>query len=192
MDNQGRDDATTPQDDRVVAERAAGSVTGAKGAGIRRAFARIPGGAEATQATEVTQAELSDVRGETVVLDRSGAERIEAQSVTMERSGAQTIDAGAVQMNRSGVVALGSDSSVLQHSTAVQVVAEDVTLTDSKVVWLLSERTNATNVAAILFSGAVDGDMRTVFTPKSAAVFGAACGAAAVVLQLAIRRFTRR
>lgn len=187
-----QDQSSNQSDDHVVAERASRVVSGGPGARIRRTMFKLPATREQVPATEASEAELSAVTAEIVLLDRSGAERITAERVSMERSGAQTIDAKSAQLERSGVVALGSDHSVLLHSSAVQVVAEEARISRSRILWLSSTRATLDGSSVLFFSGSADGDVRATFTPRTAMIFGAACGLALVVARALVNGVTRR
>jgi hypothetical protein len=179
-------------DDRVVAERAARPVAGGPAAAIRKTLFKLPGSREQVPATEAVEADLSDITATTVMLDRSGAERITAERVSMERSGARIIDAKSAQLDRSGVVALGSDHTVLLNSSAIQVVAEEARITRSRAIWISTERATIQDSSMVIFSGTAEGDIRTAFTPRTAALFGGACGLAIVAFNALLRGTTRR
>jgi hypothetical protein len=167
------------------------SATRGPGATIRRTMFKLPGSREQVPATEAVDADLSDINAETVMLERSGAERVTADRVSMERSGAKSVEAKSAQLDRSGVVALGSDHSVLLHSSAVQVVAEEARVSRSRVVWLSAERATIEDSRMVIFNGTADGDVHTLFTARSAATFGAALGLVVVVLSVLLRGLRR-
>lgn len=159
---------------------------------IRESTYKQPGGRVETPATEASDAELSSVTGATVLLNRSGSEQITAERVTMERSGARTIDAKSVQLDHSGVVALGSEHTVLLRSSAVQVVAEEARLSRSTVAFLFSDKVELADDSRVLFfSGSANGDVRTTFTPRTAAIFGGALGLVLAALLLLARALAR-
>jgi hypothetical protein len=188
----------TPSDDRVVDERMQRPETPADVARqaetgtVRETLYKLPGSREQVPATEATQAELRSITATTVLMDRSGAESITADRVQLERSGSKSIDTKSAQLDRSGVVALGSEHTVLLHSSAVQVVAEEARVTDSTVVWLTTERASLENSLVILFAGTAEGDVQPVFTPQTAAIFGAAAGGLLALLSLVLRGRSRR
>lgn len=184
--------AERSDDDRVVAEGASRPVSGGPGATIRKTLFKLPGSREQVPATEAVEAELSEINAATVMLDRSGAELITSERVSMSRSGAKTIDTKSAQLDHSGVVALGSDHTVLLNSSAVQVVAEEARVTRSKVFWLSTQRASVDGSRMFVFSGSAEGDVRTVFTPRTAVLCGAAFGLVVVLLNVLLRGPARR
>lgn len=129
---------------------------------------------EEAPATEAQGAQLRDVSAETVMMNQSQSEKVTGERVIMDRSGAKTIDAKSAQLDHSGAVALGADNAVLLHSGAVQVVSEEARLNHSQVVFLSSEQAEIENSRIVFFAGSAGGDFRTVFTPVTAAIAGAA------------------
>src|SRR4029079_906529 len=105
------------EDDRVLAEAAARPTSGGPGAAIRRTMFKLPGSREQVPATETEDAEPSSVTATTVLMNRSGAERVTAGRGTMDEAGGGTIDAKSTQLDHSGVVALGSEHTVLLNSS---------------------------------------------------------------------------
>jgi hypothetical protein len=159
---------------------------------IRKTIFKKPGGREETPATAADDAELSAVQGETVLLNRSGSERITAERISMDRSGARSIEAKSAQLDRSGVVALGSEHTVLLHSSAVQVVAEEARLSRSAVGFLFSDKVELTDDSRVFFfAGSANGDVRALFTPRSAAAFGAVVGLVVTCFLLLARLLAR-
>jgi hypothetical protein len=158
---------------------------------IRETTYKQPGSREQVPATEAQGAELRSIEATTVLLERSGAERITAERVSMDRSGAKSLDAKSAQLERSGVVALGSEHTVLLHSSAVQVVAEETRLSHSTAVFVQSERATLTDSRVGVFIGTADGDVRATFTSRSAAIFGATAGGVFALLTMLLTRGRR-
>jgi len=109
----------------------------------------------------------------------------------MERSGARTIDAKSAQLDHSGVVALGSEHTVLLNSSAVQVVAGEARITKSRALWISAEKASIDGSSMLIFSGTTEGDVYTTFTPRTAALFGAAFGLVVVLLNALLRGSVR-
>jgi hypothetical protein len=211
------DEPRDKQDDRVVSERAqapspatpvvGGSLTdadtisqpGQVGApdddsddeSIRQTTYKLPGSREQVPATAATGAELRSVEATTALLERSGAEQVTAERVTLDRSGAKSIDAKSAQLDRSGVVALGSEQAVLLNSSAVQVVAEEARLSKSKALFVQADRVTLEGSRVVVLAGAAEGDVQTVFTRETAAVFGAALGFVFALLTIVLTRGRR-
>ena len=159
---------------------------------IRETTYKQPGGRVEAPATEASDTELSAVNATTVLMNRSGSEQVTAERVTMERSGARSLDTKSAQLERSGVVALGSEHTVLLHSSAVQVVAEEARLSHSAAAFLFSDKVELSDDSRVLlFAGTATGDVRAAFTPRTAAIFGAAAGVALAVVLLLARAIGR-
>lgn len=183
----GLDDADTQSEPGQIGSSAV-SPAPVNGA-IRATTYKLPGSREQVPATEASGAELRSIEANTVLLDRSGVERISAERVSMNRSGAKSLDAKSAQLDRSGVVALGSEHTVLLHSSAIQVVAEEARLSKSRAVFVTAERATLEDTRVMVLAGQVEGDVSAVFTRGTAAAFGAALGA---VFALVVMLFSRR
>jgi hypothetical protein len=162
------------------------------GQSIRDTTYKQPGGRVETPATKTSDAELTTVNATTVLMNRSGSEQVTAERVTMERCGARSVDTKSAQLDRSGVVALSSEHTVLLRSSAVQVVAEEARLSRSSVAFLFSDKVELSDDSRVLFfAGSATGDVRAAFTPRTAAIFGAAAGVAVTALLLLARAIGR-
>lgn len=159
---------------------------------IRETTYKMPATRESAQATEATQTDLKNIEAQTVMMKQSGAERITADRVTMEQSGAKTLEAKSAQLDQSGVVALSSDHTVLMQSSAVQVVAEEARLTKSSAVFVNAKQAHLEDSRVVVFSGTADGDVKTIFTPITAAALGAACGLIFAITTIIARALTAR
>lgn len=189
------DYATAPTEpDDVVSEpgQLSGKRKKRRGERIRETLYKLPGTREQVPATEATQTDLGEITATTVLLDRSGSERIAADRVSLDRSGARTIDAKSVQLDRSGVVALGADHAVLLHSSAIQVVSEEARLTDSSVFFLSTDNASLVNSRVVFFNGCTEGDVNTVMTTRTAGVVAGIIAVALVILMLLGRTESNR
>ena len=160
--------------------------------GIRETTYKLPATREAAKATEVTGADLKNVAAETVMMKQSGAEHITADRVTMEQSGAKTLETKSAQLDQSGVVALSSDHAVVMQSSVVQVVADEVRMSKSSAVFVNAKQAHIEQSGIVVFAGTAEGDIKTVFTPTTAAVMGAAFGLIFAIASLIIRLVTAR
>lgn len=179
----GADIGAAVQDAQQQRRAGLDSITGV----IRETLYKKPGSREQVPAQSGEGVELQSVSGETIMLDRSGAEQVSAERVQMERSGARTIDAKSVQMENSGAVALSSDSSVLLHSNAVQLVTDEARLSHSSVVFLNAGNATLEQSRVVVFAGNATGDVQTLLTARSAATLGGAFAAALLLLGLLLR-----
>ena len=160
--------------------------------GIREITYKQPATRESANATEATQTDLKNIEAQAVMMKQSGAERITADRVTMERSGAKTLETKSAQLDQSGVVALSSDHTVLMQSSAVQVVAEDVRLSKSSAVFVNARQAHIEQSRIVFFSGSADGELKTVFTPTTAAILGAAFGLVFAIVTMIVKAATDR
>jgi hypothetical protein len=170
-----------------VSKAAGGPHNSDKPAGIRETTYKQPATREEAPATEAVRSDLRDVQAETVMLDRSKSERVSGARVVMERSAAKSIEAKSAQLDRSAVVALGTEHAVLLRSRAVQVVSEHARLNRSQAVILAAGNAEIENSRIILFAGNASGDVRTVFTPLTAAIAGAGIGFVLLALGALLR-----
>lgn len=160
--------------------------------GVREITYKMPATRESAPATEAERADLNNVEAQTVMMKQSGAEHITADRVVMEQSGAKTLETKSAQLDQSGVVALGSDHTVLMQSSAVQVVGEDVKLSKSSAVIVSAGQAHIEESNILLFAGTADGDVKSVFTPTTAAALGAAFGLVFALASLILRVLSNR
>jgi hypothetical protein len=74
----------------------------------------------------------------------------------------------------------------------VQVVAEEARLSRSAVAFLFSDKVElADDSRVFFFAGSADGEVRALFTPRTAAVFGGAVGLVLAGLLLLGRALSR-
>ena len=159
---------------------------------IRETTYKLPATRESANATEATQTDLKNIEAQTVMMTQSGAEHITADRVTMERSGAKTLETKSAQLDQSGVLALSSDHTVLMQSSAVQVVAEEVRLSKSSAVFVNARQAHIEQSRIVFFSGTAAGDVKTIFTPTTAAILGAAFGLVLAIASIIGRAATAR
>lgn len=160
--------------------------------GIRETTYKLPATREAARATEATQTDLKNIEAQTVMMKQSGAERITADRVTMEQSGAKTLETKSAQLDQSGVLALSSDYTVLMQSSAVQVVAEEVRLSKSRAIFVNAKQAHLEGSKVVFFSGTAEGDVKTLFTPATAGVLGAAFGLVFAIAAMIARAASSR
>lgn len=160
-------------------------------AGVRDTIWKQPGGKVPAPAKEATRAEVGDINASTVLLDRSGSERITAERVSMDRSGAKALEAKSAQLDQSGAVTIGADNVVLLKSSAVQVVAQEARVKDSSVVVLSADRATVEGSRIVLFAGQADGPFDALLTPAAAAALGGAFGGMLALVLLLFRSRSR-
>lgn len=179
----GEDIGAAMRDAQEQRRTALDSITGV----IRETLYKKPGSREQVPAQSGDGVDLQNVSGETIMLDRSGAEQISGERIQMERSGARTIDAKSVQMENSGAVALSSDSAVLLHSNAVQLVTDEARLSHSSVVFLNAGNATLENSNVVFFAGNATGDVQPLLTTRTAGILGGAIAVALLLLGLLLR-----
>ena len=145
-----------------------------------------------TAATELLRAEAGDVRADMISMDRAGAEQVIAERVVMTNSGARTVDACSAQVDRSGILAVRSDKAVFYNSTAVAVATDEARIVRGRVLLLKADHVTVEGDASIaVFAGAGSESLRPLLDARGAAAFGAALGAALLLVGPVLRRLFR-
>jgi hypothetical protein len=117
------------------------------------------------------------IAADRVVLHSSAAKSIDAETVAMHSSAAQRVVADTIRMVQSQAFSAHVETLAVEQSNLGLVRATDATLADSTVFALVSDRVQAANVSTVwLIARQVEGEVKTVFDARSAAVFGAALG----------------
>jgi hypothetical protein len=143
-------------------------------------------------ASELLHADAGNVEATTVTMDHSGAESISAERVIMDQSDAKRLEARSAQLERSGVLMLKADRAAIHGSSVGVVQANELRLAKSRAVVTVSGgATVEGDLKSVLYIGPVDGNVRTMLTPVTAAGFGAGLG---IVFLLAgiVRRLVGR
>ena len=156
------------------------------GADLPRIILKDAAGNAPLAASELLDADSRDVRAETVLMERSGAEAITAERVSIVESGARSIEARSAQVDRSGVLALTGQQVVLQDSSAVSVTADEVRLVKGFAVFVRAEKVSLDGESRTIV---MDGEgIRPVVGVAGAAAFGAGLGLVLLLLGRAFRR----
>jgi hypothetical protein len=95
----------------------------------------------------------------------------------IERSRECTVAAENLSMVQSAACVVAGDSVMMQESASWMVIADEVEARNSRAVIVLADE--------------MRGDFSTVFTPKTAAIFGATCGLAFFLLSRIFGRCKR-
>lgn len=137
-----------------------------------------------------------------VTMDRSGAEFIHAQKAFLTNSGAREITGTSTKLIQSGALQLKADKAELHQSSAVMVHARSLSVEQGSVVFASADEMNIGEGAVVslmqarevnadgdvhafmLFSNDVraGGNVSSTLTTAGAAAFGAAFGAALLLL----------
>lgn len=137
-----------------------------------------------------------------VTMDRSGAEFIHAQKAFLTNSGAKEITGTSSKLIQSGVLQLTTDTAEFHQSSAVMAKADSMSIEKGSVVFATADEMTVDDGAYVsvmqsrevkadgdvrafmLFSNDVraGGNVSSTLTTGSAAAFGAAFGAAVVLL----------
>jgi hypothetical protein len=150
--------------------------------GIRQTTYRQGAGAVPTEATEVTGVDVLNVNAETVILRRSGAQKVTAERASLEQSGTMSIEAKSVQMDRSSAMTVRGEQTVLQESRAGLVQGNEVRLVRSRALVTVADQVHLDDARVWLLAGKAEGNARVTFTPVSAAVAGVAFGGSLAML----------
>jgi len=142
-----------------------------------------------TIGSEVLYADAGNVEATTVILEHSGAETVTAERATIEHSDVKSLEARSVQFVKSGALKVKAENAVLQGSSAAVIQADEARIVKSKAMLINAGKLTAEgNVQTVLQFGPVDGEIKTIFTPQSAAAFGAAFGFVVLILGAIARR----
>lgn len=164
---------------------------------------------EAQQDASMLNESVNTITALQVTMDRSGAEHIHAQKAFLTNSGAKSIDGGSSKLTQSGVLQLRTDRAELHQSSVVMATSGDLQMEGGSIIFSSSDNAaihkgakvsllRARSIEAagnirpfMLFSSSVKagGNVETTVDIRTAAAFGAACGAvSAVVWKLISRR----
>lgn len=144
-----------------------------------------------------------------VTMDRSGADFIHAQKAFLTNSGAKEITGTSTKLIQSGALQLRADRAEFHQSSAVMVKADSLSVEQGSVVFASADEINLNEGAVVSLMQArevnADGDVRafmlfsndvraggnvtSTLSTTGAAAFGAAFGAALLLLS---RVFGRR
>ncbi len=139
--------------------------------------------------SELLYADAGNVEATNVTLEHSGAETVTAERATIEHSDVKSLEARSVQFTKSGALRVNAENAVLQGSSAGFIQADEARLVKSRAVVINAGKLTAEgNVNTFLQFGPVEGEIKTVFTPQSAAGFGIAFGLVVLVLGGIFRR----
>jgi hypothetical protein len=142
-----------------------------------------------TLGSEVLYADAGNVEATNVTLEHSGAETVTAERATIDHSDIKSLEARSVQLTKSGALKINAENAVLQKSSAAFIQADDARIVKSSAMVINAGKlTSEGNVQTVLQFGPVDGELKTVFTPQSAAAFGAAFGFVVLILGGIARR----
>ena len=142
-----------------------------------------------TIGSEVLYADAGNVEATNVTLEHSGAETVTAERAMIDHSDIKSLEARSVQLTKSGALKINAENVVLQQSSAAFIQADDARIVKSSAVVINAGKlTSEGNVQTVLQFGPVDGEIKTVFTPQSAAAFGAAVGFVVLILGAIARR----
>jgi hypothetical protein len=163
------------------------------GAEPKRAVAATVEKADTTKrpslGSELLYADAGNVEATNVTLEHSGAETITAERATIEHSDVKSLEARSVQFTKSGALKVNAENAVLQGSSAGFIQADEARIVKSRAVVINAGKLTAEgNVKTLLQFGPVEGEIKTVFTPQSAAGFGIAFGFVVLILGGIIRR----
>jgi hypothetical protein len=126
---------------------------------------------------ELRSAAAKSIDADRVTMHFSAAQTIDAESIEMYSSAAQRVEADTIRMVQSRAVSAHAETLVAEQSNLGVLRATEATLADSQVFALVGDRVQAANVSTLwLIARQVEGEVKTVFDLRSAAVFGAALG----------------
>jgi hypothetical protein len=133
------------------------------------------------------------IKANRVELRSSATKSIDAETVAMHSSAAQRVVADTIRMVQSQAFSAHTKTLAVEQSNLGLLRAADATLADSKVCALVSDRVQAANVSTVwLIARQVEGEVKAVFDPRSAVLFGAALGSVLSLFSLVSGMLRRR
>lgn len=136
-----------------------------------------------TSASELLYADAGHVEAATVSMERSSAETVTGQRVVMDHADARRVDARSAQLDRCGVLVLKSERAVMHAGTAGVIGAAEARIVRSRVGLVASGQTTVEGeLKTLVHVGPVEGNVRTVLDPATAAGLGAAFGLVVLIV----------
>jgi hypothetical protein len=161
--------------------------------GVHKTTYKQPAGKVPTEATRANMVNAEKIEGETVLVEQSSVDSIEAQRATLKMSKASSVNANSVQMDKSAAVAIDSERTVLQESAAMMVDSDSVRMVKSRAVLVNAEEAHLEDgsQAVLVITGGLTGEARALVTVPAAVVVGAVLAVLAAIVFAAIQG-TRR
>lgn len=157
--------------------------------GVHQTTYKQPAGKVPTEATKATQVRAERVEGQTVLVDHSTVESIQAERVSIKASKASKIESKSVQMEKSAAASIESERAVLQESAAARLSAGSVRMVKSSAALINANETHLEDGsrAVLIVTGGITGEARALVTVPAAAVVAAVLGLVATLLFAVIR-----
>jgi hypothetical protein len=157
--------------------------------GVHQTTYKQPAGKVPTEATQATRVFAGKVEGQTVLLDDSSADIIDAERVSLKTSKASNVSSKSVQMEKSAAVSIESERTVLQDSAAVQVAGDSVRMVKSRAVLVNANETHLEDGsrAVLIITGGITGEARALVTVPAATVVAVILGLVASLVFAVIR-----
>ena len=135
---------------------------------------------------------VDSVNATSVTITQSAVQQITAERVALSQASAKKIEARSAQIEQGSVFKLKAENAVLNRSAATFVDANEARLVNVNAI-LVRGTTNAVegDLKTVLHVGEATGNVHAIFDKESAVRFGAALGAALVVLSVLARKLFR-
>lgn len=144
------------------------------------------------ESTTVSNEKVENVNATSVTVTQSAVRQITAERVALSNASAKKIDARSAQLEQASVFRLNAENAVFNRSAATFVDANEARLVNVNAV-LVRGKTNAVegDLKTVLHIGEASGNVHAIFDNESAVRFGAALGAALVILGVLARKLFR-
>ena len=124
-----------------------------------------------------------------VEFQSASTDEVRGGQVRMTQSAARTVSASALHMDESAAAVVRTGSLDAHDSNVAVAIARQATLSHVNSSLIVAQRVDAKDVRAVfVVGGGIRGDVRSVFTPLSAAALGAGFAIVLRLLQLAVAR----
>jgi len=129
-----------------------------------------------------------DISADVVHIEQGGAVAVQANIITVNQGGIQNAKAEKIEVEQGGIAQAQADMITISLGGVGIAQAKHLEITEGSVGVMTAEIVDASNVkAGFLFAHKVNGDIQTIITQKTAAIFGLATGFALGVLLLLFR-----
>jgi hypothetical protein len=160
---------------------------------VQPAVSETDKGAAGADRVNLQSSAAKSIDAETVMMHSSAAQTVDAETIEMHSSAAQRMVADTIRMVQSQTFGVHTETLVVEQSNLGLLRAANATLADSTVFALVSDRVQAAHVSAMwLIARQVEGEVKTLFDLRSAAVFGAVLGGVLSLFALVAGMLRRR
>jgi len=132
---------------------------------------------EDQESDESTTADSAPSDSDVIEIDQSGAGNVEAKTVNVNQGAIQLAQAETISIEQGGIGQATAETITVEQGGVGLAKAQDVTIKESMVVAIAANTVDASDVkAGLILARHVNGEVKTIISPKIAVVFGVATG----------------